>query len=279
MTRHEAVRMATKELEAAGHEAADFAARTIMAHVTDDDAGMVMLRADGPLAHQQSVAFDRLVGKVIEGVPLFRAIGVREFHGLDFAISSETLEPRDDTETLIEAVLAQSPQLDSHFADLGTGSGIIAISLLHEMAQAKGVATDVSDNALSTTLENAVANGVADRLSTTCGEWCEPLEGLFDFIVSNPPYIASEVVDGLHPSVLNHDPRRALDGGLDGLDAYRAILAEASDYLLPSGFLALEIGYDQADNVTALAEENGWCRIALQRDLQGHDRALVFRPA
>lgn len=276
MSRHAAVRGAVVKLEAAGHGAADFAARTIMAHVTDDEAGMVMVRDDAPLHPRDGGIFNRLVAEVAAGVPLFRAIGVREFHGLDFALNKDTLEPRDDTEALIEAVLARSPCGKSRFADLGTGSGIVAVSLLHELPQSVAVASDISKDALDMAARNANRNGVGARLSMAHGSWCEPLEGVFDFIVSNPPYIASTAVDGLDPSVRDHDPRRALDGGETGLDAYRAILTQAVVLLAPDGFLALEIGHDQAGSVSTLAEQFGWRRIALHHDLQGHDRALVF---
>ncbi|EFL87945.1 peptide chain release factor N(5)-glutamine methyltransferase [Ahrensia sp. R2A130] len=277
-SRHGAVRDAIVTLETAGHEAADFAARAIMAHVTGDDAGMVMVREDVAFNAADAAVFQNLVQKVASGTPLFRAIGVREFHGLDFALSKDTLEPRDDTEALIEAVLSQSPPAKSRFSDLGTGSGIVAISLLHELSEATAVATDISAGALQTATANAARNGVGERLSTAQGSWCEPLEGAFDFMVSNPPYIASDIVDGLDQSVLDHDPRRALDGGETGLEAYREILSQAGSLLRPGGFLALEIGYDQAEAVTALAQQTGWRRLALYHDLQGHDRALVFAP-
>ena len=276
MSRHAAVQRAKDMLEAAGHEAADFAARSIMAHVTRSAPSTVLLIDAADLNPEEASQFADLVQQVANGTPLFRAIGVREFHGLDFALSPDTLEPRDDTETLIEAVMAQSLPAASRFADLGTGSGIVAISLLHEMPDARAVATDIVEDALRMANENATRNGVGERFTTVQGSWCAPLEGLFDFIASNPPYIANSVVDVLDASVVEHDPRRALDGGADGLDAYRAILPQASIHLVAGGFLALEIGYDQAESVTTLAEGAGWQRVALHRDLQGHDRALVF---
>ncbi|MEL6750477.1 MAG: peptide chain release factor N(5)-glutamine methyltransferase [Pseudomonadota bacterium] len=223
---------------------------------------------------------DAVLERVKGGMPLFRAIGMREFHGLELALSAGTLEPRDDTETLVDAALSTiiDRKADLRIADLGTGTGAVALALLSELPNAHAVATDISTDAVDTAQTNAEAAGLANRFTAQQGSWMEPLIGAFDFIVSNPPYIASDVVDELDPSVRDHDPRAALDGGIDGLDAYRAILARAADHLLPGGALALEIGYDQRESVSALATTNGFGIVSHHQDLGGRDRAIVLRP-
>ena len=225
-------------------------------------------------------AIEAAIAKVERGMPVHRALGARDFHGLTLALSPETLEPRDDTETLVEAALARLAPADHpwRIADLGTGTGAVGLALLAERPRARLVATDISAGALATAQRNAAANGFTARVETVAGSWCAPLDGRFDAIVSNPPYIASAVVDGLDPSVRDHDPRAALDGGTDGLDAYRAILADAGKHLTENGFLALEIGYDQHEAVTLLADGLGWSVLSRHTDLAGRDRALVLRP-
>ena len=188
------------------------------------------------------------------------------------------LSRRDDTEALIELVLDRvgDRQKALRFVDLGSGTGAIALSLLSELPQANCIATDISQDALETVRLNALKNGFEHRVETKTGAWLQPLCEKFDFIVSNPPYIASGVVDNLAREVLEHDPRVALDGGTDGLDAYREILKGGMEHLEPDGFLALEIGFDQKRQVIQIAEENEWRLLAARRDMGGNDRALCF---
>lgn len=218
-----------------------------------------------------------MVERVCEGEPVHRVIGRREFHGLDLALGPETLEPRDDTEALV-ALAAEHAPVDARLLDLGTGTGAVALALLVDLPRATALMTDANADALRVARANAEANGFSDRVRFALGSWLEPVEGRFDAIVSNPPYIASATVDALDPAVRLHDPRLALDGGQDGLDAYRAILAGAAAHLVPGGFLALEIGYDQLDAVTRLAGRGGWRLEEARRDLGGRDRAVLLRP-
>ena len=211
--------------------------------------------------------------------PVYRILGQREFHGLVLQLSPETLEPRDDTETLIDACLAQIADTNANlsFLDLGTGTGAIALALLTELPNATSTVTDISPEALLMATKNADSLELAGRFTALHSNWFDQVLGKFDFIVSNPPYIASTIVDNLEPEVLKHDPRLALDGGVDGLDAYREIFASAKDHLTPSGFLALEIGYDQKEAGTLLGETIGLSLISAMRDYGGQDRALVFK--
>ncbi len=223
-----------------------------------------------------------LCARCVAGEPIYRAIGKREFHGIDFTLSEHTLEPRDDTEALIELALdyVTDESASLIFADLGTGPGTVALTLLSEMPNATCVATDLEQGALETAKHNAQVNGFEGRIEFASGSWFEALNDrekqLFDFIVSNPPYIASKVVDGLEGNVLDHDPRLALDGGTDGLTAYREIFNGAADHIKPNGFLAVEIGYDQAAEVSRLGVDFGWTCKEMRKDLSGNDRALLF---
>ncbi len=274
----QAVRRATDTLRAADHEAPSFAARQIVCHALQTDTTGLLLR-DAPLTEGEAGTLATLTQKILGGTPLWRAIGHRPFHGLDLALGVETLEPRDDTETLVEAALGCITDRTAplRIADLGTGTGAVALALLSELPNAKAVLTDISADALEVTAHNAAANGFVDRIEIRQGDWLEPLEGHFDLIVSNPPYIASAVVDALGATVRDHDPRRALDGGEDGLDAYRIIFAEAGDYLAPGSHLAIEIGYDQRESVSALADAFGWRVVACHRDGGARDRAVILR--
>ena len=195
------------------------------------------------------------------GEPVHRIIGRRGFYGLEFELSKETLEPRPDTECLVGLVLKHIKGREGEalsLLDLGTGTGIIAISLLANLPNARAVATDISGGALGMCRRNAVANGVLPRLTCVQSNWFEAVEGRFDLIVSNPPYIPTEIISGLSREVREFDPARALDGGADGLDAYRALADGAGAHLAEEGIIALEIGHDQRVPVSRIFEEAGF---------------------
>ena len=233
-------------------------------------------RPIGAAAPRLSEALARRAG----GEPVARILGAWEFWGLPFALVPDTLVPRPDTETVVEAALAAVPDRRAplRILDLGTGSGCILVALLSELPNAIGVGLDRSEAALRTARANAAANGVGARAHVVRGDWCAPLRGPFDLVVSNPPYIAAGIIAGLDREVAEHDPRAALDGGADGLDAYRSILgALGRGGLLRRGAPAiLEIGYDQARSVEAIGVASGLRFTGLSRDLAGRDRALAF---
>lgn len=219
------------------------------------------------------------------GEPVARILGEWEFWGLPFVLSPETLVPRPDTETLVEAVLARWPDRERplRLLDLGTGSGCILVALLTEYRRGFGVGIDRSHSALVTASANARANGVLDRAAFATASWCDPLKGPFDVIVANPPYIATATIAGLADAVRHHDPRLALDGGDDGLDAYRSILDAVGSpdrgLLSAGGSLHLEIGFDQAVSVSDLARRAGIGDVSVARDLAGHERVIsLSRP-
>lgn len=220
----------------------------------------------------------------LAGEPVSRIVGSRAFWGLEFRLAPETLDPRPDTEALVEAVLSALPERDAplRILDLGTGTGCILVALLSELPQAWGIGTDISHRALQSARGNARRAGVAHRAQFLQAEWLRGISGRFDVIVSNPPYIARAELGGLSREVRAHDPAAALDGGADGLDAYRAILGDIERVLKPGGIAGFEVGHGQAEAVSAMMAKAG-LRPALAGgvahacDLAGIQRALVMK--
>lgn len=211
----------------------------------------------------------------LSGMPLSRIHGRRQFWGLEFLVTPDTLDPRPDTETLIEKAIDRfRNHPPTRILDLGTGTGCILISLLKEFPNAHGIGVDRSIHALSIAKENARRNQVDTRVSFLCGDWMDSLGSSFDLIVSNPPYIASGVIPFLSPEVKNHDPILALDGGADGLDAYKKIFSSLKFFLNKGGHAFFEIGYDQKNDVMRLAEESGFLAPVLWLDLAGQPRVV-----
>ncbi|CAN1529275.1 HemK Methylase of polypeptide chain release factors [Rhabdaerophilaceae bacterium] len=211
--------------------------------------------------------------------PLSRIRGQRAFRGRDFHITPDVLDPRPETEELVDLVLARLAKHGSlarplRLLDLGTGSGALIVTLLAELPQATGFAVDISAPALQIARKNAARHRVDARLSCLGGDLFEPVSGRFDAIVSNPPYIPSVDLPGLERAVADHDPELALDGGPDGLTFYRRISLEATGHLVPGGLLALEIGAGQAKSVRALLGAAGFSDIQVARDLAGHERLV-----
>lgn len=218
----------------------------------------------------------------ISGKPVARILGKREVYGLEFSLNAETLEPRDDTGALIEAVFpfvgkTISERGECAILDIGTGTGLIALSLLNAFDKAQATATDISSKALEAAQMNAESNGLAQRFKSLVRDGFQGIHDTFDLIISNPPYIRRDVIETLSPEVRGHDPMIALDGGLDGLDFYRRIAREARDYLNHQGLVAVEIGYDQRRDVIALFEQENWRCVSAHEDLCGNDRALLFQ--
>jgi len=217
--------------------------------------------------------------------PVHRILGRRAFSRLDLLLSPETLEPRPDTEILVDTLVPHARRTVAErggcrILDLGTGTGAICLALLDLVPGTTGVGADLSPGALETARRNADINGVAGRFETVESDWFSAVTGAFDIIVSNPPYIVRSVVGTLDEEVRLHDPILALDGGEDGLDAYRAIAAGAGGHLRENGLVAYEIGYDQKESVTALMRDKGFARLEAVKDFGGNDRVLVFsKPA
>jgi release factor glutamine methyltransferase len=276
---------AARMLRQAGVEAPQLDARLLLCHAAglsheDHVAGL-----DRALAPDAAARFGAFIERRLGGEPVSRIIGGREFYGRPFRIDASTLDPRPDTETLIEAALVLIEQDEMHetplkLLDLGTGSGCILITLLAELPRASGVGIDLSLPALSLARTNAQTLGVGDRASFVACDWLDTIDGTFDLMVANPPYLSPADMAELATEVRDHDPKGALDGGPDGLSAYRRIAPQICKVLRLGGIALFEIGPGQADAVlrllaeAGLAVENGGC---LWPDLGGRPRVVVAR--
>lgn len=230
---------------------------------------------------QAAAAIDSAVKRLALGEPLHRILGAREFYGLKLELSPATLEPRPDTETLVDLVLPFVRETVKktgacRILDLGTGTGAIALALLSAERKAMAIGTDISGQAVETALRNAHVHGLADRFTGLVSDWYSSVTGTFDAIVSNPPYIATGDLAGLDQNVREHDPLAALDGGPDGLTPYRVIAAGALAHLAKGGMAGVETGFDQRQSVQAIFAEQGFRLLEARRDLGENDRAMMF---
>jgi release factor glutamine methyltransferase len=227
-----------------------------------------------------AAAFQALVTRRAGHEPLALIVGRREFWSLDFAVSPATLVPRPDSETLIEAAVTTFAGRNPprRVLDLGTGTGCLLIAALAEFRTAFGVGVDRSFAAAALAARNAAMLGMANRAAFLCSDWNSALDGRFDLVLSNPPYIPTSQIDGLMPEVARHEPRAALDGGADGFCAYRRLIPELARLLAPDGVAVLELGAGQAPVVTGLARIAGFAS-HLHHDLSGIARALVLHAA
>ena len=220
-----------------------------------------------------------MLSRMIAREPLSRIIGKREFWGLDFVLSVDALDPRPESESVVEAVLARLPDrtLAYRFLDLGTGSGCLLLALLSEFPQAIGVGIDVAAGAARSAQRNAQLLGLGERAHFAVGDWAQAIAGGFDAVVANPPYIATGAIPELPREVRDYDPKRALDGGRDGLHAYRAIAADLFPLLRPGGLFVAEIGLGQAEAVAAILSENGLAIEGFAGDFGGVIRCVIAR--
>ncbi len=220
-----------------------------------------------------------MVSKRSEHIPLQHILGYTEFMGLRFEVNGDVLIPRQDTETLVEEAL-QHVHDGMRILDLCTGSGCILISLLNYSNDCTGVGSDISDAALAVArrnAENILSGRTADgiRYEFVRSDLFENIEGRFDIIVSNPPYIRTDVIDTLAPEVKDHDPMIALDGGEGGITFYERIVGKLDDHLLPGGCVLFEIGYDQGEAVSALLKDKGYLDVKVIKDYSGNDRVVM----
>jgi release factor glutamine methyltransferase len=217
------------------------------------------------------------LARLAAGEPLSRILGWREFWGLRFTLSTDTLDPRPESETLVEAVLRRIADRNATFSvlDLGVGSGCLLLALLSEFPAAVGIGVDVTVGAVITARKNAAMLGFADRAQFFVGDWGSALSGGFAVIIANPPYIASVALAGLPPEVGRFDPRRALDGGEGGFAAFRRIAEGLPVWLAPGGIFAAEVGAGQSAAVAAILKAKGFSIIGIDRDLAGVERCIV----
>ena len=236
-----------------------------------------------PVSGPERFAFEDLVARRAKGEPMSHILGRREFWSLDFQVTPATLAPRPDSETLVEAALAlvRTRSASLRILDLGTGTGCLLLSLLHELKQAQGVGVDVAEAALDVAWANARALGLEGRVSFVHGSWTENVSGVFDLVISNPPYLSHSELRGL-PRELDYEPRLALDGGVDGLDAYRQVIPLLPSHVDAGGHVLLEIGASQAGAVAELLLSQGFALHDIKQDLAGRNRCIVAglpRPA
>jgi release factor glutamine methyltransferase len=268
-----------KRLAAAGIEDPAAEARILVGGLLGLGRTDFISRGDMPLTPADMARIEAAIGRRLLGEPPYRILGSRGFRGLELKLSQGTLEPRPDTEILVEVALdlLGARRNDClRIIDLGTGTGAICLALLSEMPQARGIGVDISADALQTAVDNAGANGLGDRFEALRSDWFGAVSGTYDVIVSNPPYIRSDVIATLDRAVREHDPLVALDGGKDGLEPYRIIARQAQPFLAPDGVICVETGYDQHDAVKAIFIENSFAQVLARKDYGGNDRVQVF---
>jgi release factor glutamine methyltransferase len=279
MTVEQARRCLAASFRSAGIDTPELDARVLVGHALGFDHTALVTAAARPIGEKAAevAAFEQ---RRLAGEPVSRIIGAREFWGLPLAVTPAVLVPRPETETVVELALSliEDRTRRLRIADLGTGSGAILLALLYELPNASGAGTDISADALDVARRNAARLGLADRAQFLVSDFATELAGPFDLVVSNPPYIASGEIAALSREVRDHDPRLALDGGANGLAAYRAIAADAPR-LIGGGHLVVEIGVGQHRDVEFLFTEKGLAIAAVRHDLSGIARAVAARLA
>ena len=284
-TTRDMLRVATAFLDHAGTPDAATDARRLVAHALGIDREMLLREPDlkpDPTSLTRLVA---LLARRAAHEPVARIIGARAFYGLSLALGPATLDPRPDTETVVTIACLLATHMDRaddgplRILDLGTGSGAIALALLSALPDSEAVATDISPATLDVARRNASDHGLTGRIRVLASHWLDQVEGTFHLIVANPPYIPTADIAGLAPEVRSWDPLAALDGGPDGLDAYRAILTGIGRVLAPGGWAVFEVGAGQAASVSELATAHGLSTAPLTwaplRDLGGTIRCVV----
>lgn len=277
---------AAQALRRAGVPEARREAGSLLAHVIARDRTFLITHADESVAPADAGRFRACVQRRAAGEPLQYITGCQEFFGLDFEVTPDVLIPRPETELLVETALAILKETKEEtndaplVCDAGTGTGCIAITLLHEQTELRAVALDISPQALRVATRNAARHAVSNRLTfiaSDCFDALDAASAQFSLIVSNPPYIEAGVLDGLQREVREHEPRLALSPGTDGLLVIKRLIEDAPRFLKPGGHLLLEIGFDQHEAVTQLINAGAWQLLDIRKDLQGIPRVVVAK--
>ncbi|MGI9490546.1 MAG: peptide chain release factor N(5)-glutamine methyltransferase [Geminicoccaceae bacterium] len=281
MTIRDAIEQAAKCLKIAGIDGARHDAWLLLCHVLQQDRATLLAHALDSLGPEAQHSFSRLVDRRADREPIAQIIGRKEFWSLEFRITADVLCPRPDSECLIEAALGEVDRRyeartwPGRILDLGTGSGCLLLTLLSEWPAASGVGVDISLRALSMARLNGERLALTERAHWLCSDWGAALEGGFDLIVSNPPYVTTGEAETLAPEVRDFEPATALFAGVDGLDAYRLLAGDLHRLLAPDGVTLLEVGAGQAQSVERLMEDNDLRPIGRRQDLAGIDRCLI----
>lgn len=284
VTLADALTRARRRLSEGGIEDAAREARLLVGGLLGLAPAALISQEARALTGEEAALIEGALVRRLDREPVYRILGQRPFFGLILTLSPDTLEPRPDTEILVERLIPLAQDVvaakgECRLLDLGTGTGAICLALIEAVPGVHGTGTDISPGALETARRNAHLNGLSDRFETLESDWFAAVGGRYDIIVSNPPYIRSMVVEDLAEEVRRFDPRRALDGGEDGLDAYRRIAEGALPHLYEGGAVAVEIGFDQKEAVTELMAGKGFRLVEAASDLGGNDRVLVFAAA
>ncbi len=272
VTIREALDTGAKWLSDAGVEGAARDVQILLAHALGVEPSRLLLMENDEVLPEDFRKYDEYLAAREQFQPVAQIIGGRDFWGRRFKVTRDVLDPRPDSETLIEQALAGGER--QRVLDLGTGSGILGITLAAEWPKARVIATDISTPALEIAAENAAAHGVEKRMEFVPSDWFEMVGGTFDLIISNPPYIALEEMAGLSPDVRNWEPFLALTPGGDGMDPYRIIAAGLGDYMDKDAMALFEIGYKQGADVSAIFRAAGFDKVSVLQDLNGLDRVV-----
>lgn len=272
MTLRQVLLEGTRALRDAGIDGPERDARLLLAEILGLSVSRLSLEPDFRVSDAQIAQFHAFLARRAAAEPVSRILGRRNFWGRDFEITPDVLDPRPETETLID--LALSGAEPETLIDLGCGSGILAVTLLAEWPMSRGTATDVSDACLQVTASNAKLHKVHDRLDVKKSNWFSDICGVFDLIVSNPPYITQTEMTELAPDVIRFDPHLALTPGGDGLSCYRALAEQAKAHLAPGGRMLLEIGWKQSADVQDILRSEGYQNVQCHDDLNGHARVV-----
>lgn len=262
------------QLQQTGSQSPALDARLLISFALNMTHEAFVLNNEQKLSDEEIDTIHHLIEQRVAGKPVAKIIGKKEFYGRDFKTTMDTLDPRPDSETLIETVLKKSDYDKPIVLDLGTGTGCLVLTLLAEMPTARAIAVDQSLAALNVAKENAWTIGVEDRVVFIQSDWFDQVLGQFDIIISNPPYIPQGDIDGLAKDVREYDPMSALVGGVDGLDPYRVIIPQSKTFLKPGGLIVFEVGQGQSDDVATLLENAGFGDVGIVSDLAGIGRVV-----
>jgi len=264
-----------KKLKTAGIDNPDLDARLLIGDALGLDRADIFSQSDHILKPEEIAQIQTYIARRLKHESVARIIGEREFWSLPFGLNEATLEPRPDSETLIEVALSKNKKQELSIFDLGAGTGCLLLSLLHELPKATGLGIDIAPRAVEQAQKNATRLGLEGRAKFQMNNWADGITEKFDIVISNPPYIAHEDIAGLMPEVGNYDPVAALDGGEEGLEVYHFLIPQLSRLLKPQGFAIFEVGIGQAKTVGDIFKKNGFTEISTHRDLSGIERCVV----